>query len=331
MVKNRFALVHRLAAIGFAVVIALMGGDAANAVVVSGGWVTDNNVAPVAVDDVTWSNVGIRGIGTGVYLGNRWVLTANHVGPGPITLTNGTTYQMAPGTGQQLVNKLVSGSTTPTDLFLYQLTTDPGLPWVNLATTFSVNDVVLMVGAGKQRGNGAFWTINPSTIPYTWTPVTSGYYDAAGYNLLSTRAMGWGLNVIAEPSTVTVGGLAVSAMKTGFVYPRFSAPYDGYEGQATTGDSGGPVFRLNGSSWELAGIMVGASDPFSGQPDAVLLGFDAGGILSPYSETYIADLSVYRDQIVAITAVPEPGTVGLALAAVATGILGRGLRRREAE
>jgi len=327
MLKNRFALLHRRAAIACAVVIALMGANAAKAVVVSGNLVTDNNLAPVAVDDVTWSNVGTRGIGTGVYLGNRWVLTANHVGGGSITLTNGTTYQMAAGTGRQLVNRLVSGSTTPTDLFLYQLDTDPGLPWVNLATTFSVNDVVLMVGAGRQRGDGVLWTIDPSQNPWTWTPVTSGY-DAAGYNLLATRAMGWGLNVIAESGTVSVDGVAVSAMKTGFVYPQFAAPYDGYEGQATTGDSGGPVFRQNGSSWELAGIMVGASNPLSGQPDAVLLGFDAGGILSPYSETYIADLSVYRNQIVAITAVPEPGTVGLAVAAAATGILGRGLRRR---
>jgi hypothetical protein len=330
MVKNRFGLLHRFAAIVFALWITLVGGGAARAVVVSGDWVTTNDQAPITVNDVTWSNVGIRGIGTGVYLGNRWVLTANHVGGGAITLTNGTTYQMAAGTGHQLVNRLVSGSTTPTDLFLYQLDTDPGLPWVNLATTFSVNDVVLMVGAGRQRGDGVFWSIDASQNPWTWTPVTSGYYDAAGYNLLATRAMGWGLNVIAEPRTVSVDGVAVSAMKTGFVYPQFAAPYDGSEGQITTGDSGGPVFRQNGSSWELAGIMVGASNPLSGQPDAVLLGFDAGGILSPYSETYIADLSVYRDQIVAITAVPEPGTVGLAVAAAATGILGRGLRRRRA-
>jgi hypothetical protein len=320
MVTIRNKLLQYLGALGLAVVLALTAADTAEAVVVAGSWVTDNDQAPIDPSHVTWTNVGVRGAGTGVYLGNRWVLTANHIGGGDITLTNGTTYQMAAGTEHQLVNVLQSGSTTPTDLFLYQLTADPGLPWVNLASTFSVNDDVLMVGAGKQRGTQAYWNVNQLTVPWTWTAGTSGSSNAVGYNLLSTRAMSWGVNTVAESGTVTVNGLAVSAMRTQFDPGLFSNPL-GYEGQATIGDSGGPVFRPNGSLWELAGIMVGVTPAYSGQPDAVLLGD---------SDTYIADLSAYRDQIVTITAVPEPGTVGLAVAAAATGILGRGLRRRRA-
>lgn len=325
---NRLALLHRVASVGLAIVLALMVVQTAEAVVVSGGWVTDNNQAPLGPSHETWANVGVRGIGSGVYLGNRWVLTANHVGGGDITLTNGTTYQMAAGSGRQLVNVLNSGSTTPADLFLYQLTADPGLPWVNLATEFLVNDWVLMVGAGKQRGAGTYWEVNSSTNPWTWTPVTSGSYNIEGYTLLNSREMSWGLNVIADSGTAVVDGVAVAAMRTDFLAPQFSGDLAGYEGQTTTGDSGGPVFRWTGSDWQLAGVMVGASLAYSGQPDSVLLGADP--TLDVYSETYIADLTKYRDQIVAITAVPEPGTVGLAVAAAATGILGRGLRRKRA-
>ncbi|MFN5756669.1 MAG: trypsin-like serine protease [Planctomycetia bacterium] len=325
---NRLALLHRVASVGLAIVLALMVVQTAEAVVVSGGWVTDNNQAPVDPSHETWANVGVRGIGSGVYVGNRWVLTANHVGGGDITLTNGTTYQMAAGSGRQLVNVIGSGSTTPADLFLYQLTADPGLPWVNLATTFSVNDEVLMVGAGRQRGAGTYWAVNSSTNPWTWTPVTSGSYNIAGYDLLTPREMSWGLNVIADSETVSVDGVAVAAMRTDFIAPQFSGDLAGYEGQATAGDSGGPVFRWSGSQWELAGIMVGTSKALNGQPDSVLLGADP--LVDFYSETYIADLSAYREQIVTITAVPEPGTVGLAVAAAITAMLGRGLRRRRA-
>jgi hypothetical protein len=49
---------------------------------------TGNTSAPA--DDPGWKNVGVRGIGTGVYLGNDWVLTAYHVGGGSIVLGGGT-------------------------------------------------------------------------------------------------------------------------------------------------------------------------------------------------------------------------------------------------
>jgi hypothetical protein len=81
------------------------------------------------------------------------------------------------------------------------------------------------------------------------------------------------------------------------------------------------VFHKNGSLWELAGIMHATST----LPDQNKWTTAAYG-----QETYSADLSVYREQIVTITAVPKPGTVGLAAAAAIAGILGRGLRRRRA-
>lgn len=80
--------------------------------------------------------------------------------------------------------------------------------------------------------------------------------------------------------------------------------------QAVPGDSGGAVFYKNGTLWELAGIMHATSE-YADQDTSARVAYG--------QYTFIADLSVYRDQIVTITAVPEPGTVGLAIAAVATG------------
>lgn len=324
MVTNRPTCLHCRAAIALAVLLsAMMAAETAEAVVVSGTGVT-NIQAPISLEHVTWSNVGVVGAGTGIYLGNSWVLTAHHIGGGAITLTNGATYQMAAGTGRQLRNP---DDNTLTDLYLYQLTADPGLPSVSLASEFGMNDFVMMVGSGKQRGDRAFWSVATSTTPWTWTPVTSGSSTIDGYSLLQDRAMSWGLNFIADSQPVSIGGLRVSSVTTEFRTAFSGEGQAGREGQATVGDSGGPVFRQNEESlWELAGIIVGASH-LSGQPDAVLLGHTSSDF---YSETYIADLTVYRDQIVTITAVPEPGTVGLAVAAAATGILGRGLRRRRA-
>ena len=50
--------------------------------IIASGDGTGNTTAPA--DDPGFANVGNRGGLTGVYLGRRWVLTANHVGEGDI-------------------------------------------------------------------------------------------------------------------------------------------------------------------------------------------------------------------------------------------------------
>ena len=66
---------------------------------------TGNTNAPA--DDPGWANVGVLGIGNGVYLGDRWVLTAAHVGAGEIVLA-GTTYAAEDGSAVQLTNAVAS-------------------------------------------------------------------------------------------------------------------------------------------------------------------------------------------------------------------------------
>ena len=70
-----------------------------------------------------------------------------------------------------------------------------------------------------------------------------------------------------------------------------------HEGIATTGDSGGAVFYDNGSQWELAGILFAIS-LLGGQPPSTSI---YGNV------THMVDLAVYRDEILDVIALPEPG------------------------
>lgn len=267
---------------------------------------TGNTSAPV--DDPGWANVGVLGIGTGVYLGNGWVITAAHVGGGSIVLSGGT-YAMLAGSGTTLTNNGAVGKSATTDLYMFQLTSTPaGLPAVTIASSSAApNAAVTMIGSGRDRGAFTEWTVNTTTTPWSWTEVPSGG-NAAGYKTLSTRSMRWGTNdVTASGLWINDGFGDVTMLATTF--DASGSPSN--EAQAAYGDSGGAVFQKNGSSWELSGLILTVGG-FSGQPDP--------GANAIYGDTtYAADLSFYRSQIVTI--VPEPTTAALLAAAAASAVV----------
>jgi hypothetical protein len=105
-----------------------------------------------------------------------------------------------------------------------------------------------------------------------------------GYLWSATNPIRWGTNRVA--GTDFIG--------TWTFYTTFTKISQGgttHEAQAADFDSGGAVFIKNGSDWELAGLMV-AIGVYGGQPDETAL----------YgNETHAGDLSIYRDQLIAIT------------------------------
>jgi len=270
-----------------------------------------NTTAPA--DDPGWANVGSRGIGTGVYLGSNWVLTANHVGGGDIVL-NGGTYAMLAGSGTRLTNGGEPGKTASTDLYLFQLTTTPaGLTGVPIAAASTGSGAaVTMIGSGRNRGAFTQWSVNTGTTPYAWTEVSSGG-NAAGYKTLSTRTMRWGTNNVSGTGIWINAGYGDSKSLT-TTFNDFVG--NSTEAQAAYGDSGGAVFHKNGSTWELSGLMLTVGG-FSGQPDPA-----ANAVFG--NVTYAADLSFYRSQIMSI--VPEPSA--LVLAAAGAAVLAAVRRRR---
>ncbi|MBU6275387.1 MAG: trypsin-like peptidase domain-containing protein [Planctomycetes bacterium] len=285
----------------------------APAVVIQTTTGTGNTTAPA--DDPGWSAVGARGIGTGVYVGGGWVLTAAHVWSGPITLS-GSTYFAVPGSEVRLTNAGLPGMSADTDLMMYRLTVVPSgiaAPRIAAATP-AVGAAVTMIGAGRDRQPGLTeWSVNTAASPWTWTEVASGG-DAAGYKAnMAARSMRWGTNTLSGTGAwISYGYGDVKTVVTTFdLLPGSS------EAQASYGDSGGGVFTKNGADWELAGLML-TVDGYSGQPDA-----GANAVFG--NVTFSADLALYRPQIMAI--VPEPSA--LLLAGIGAGwLLLRSRRRR---
>lgn len=293
-------LTRRLFVASVAVLLALAAAPARGVIIQTASG-TGNTTAPA--DDPGWNNVSIRGNGTAVYLGNGWVLTPNHTTAGDMTF-NGQTFSEVPGTAFTLTNNGAAGKTATTDLTMFQINGIPtGVATLPIATTTpTVGTAVTMIGGGRDRGAFTQWSVNQSTTPWTWTEVSSGG-GAAGYQTLATRALRWGTNAVAGTEQwISTGSQDVLTTWTAVEFADGTS-----EAQAVEGDFGGPVFVKNGGQWQLAGIMVAVAG-YSGQPSPELTAVFG-------NETFVADLSYYRNQIVAV--VPEPSAVTLVCLALA--------------
>jgi hypothetical protein len=209
-----------------------------------------------------WEHVGRRGGLSAVYLGERWVVTAQHVGAGPLEL-RGRTYEAEPGSA---VHFETGGSRA--DLLLYRLREDPGLAPVPISrATLATQTSVWMVGYGACRG-----------VPLRWA-------GRAGFRWGESGALRrWGTNRIEGRMLTRRGATLTEVFFTEFDPPEDRTPA---ESQAAAGDSGGGVFARNpDGDWELAGILVMVLRT-PGQPGSVALYGD---------RTLAVDLSFYRDQ-----------------------------------
>lgn len=275
------------------------------AVVIRGGDGSGNISAPA--DDPGWANVGSVGGATGIYLGDGWVLTAAHVwGSGQSTASfDGQSYAIQSDSAHRLQQP---GTGSPIDLELFRLVGAPSdLPGLTLSSTAPPRSAtVLGIGNGRNRSATETWWNS------LWQQASPGDGTAHGFSYGSGNRKRWGENTIAQNNVLINAGYGDTyTLKT-----VFDAGGGISEMQAATGDSGGALFFKNGADWELAGVILAISSPYSGQPGGTALYGDA---------TYYADLSRYRSQIQAImndpgaNAVPEPGTAGL-LVIVAIGL-----------
>ena len=278
------------------VCLALLWTAPAGAVLIDSGDGSGNTTPPP--DDPGFEYVGRRGsLVTAVYLGDGWVLTADHVGIGPVTL-DGITYNPIPGAEIQMDN----GDGTFADLKLFGLQTYPNWPMLPISdTTPSIGDDIIMIGGGRDRGAPTSWDPNGPPPP---GPI-------GGYLWDTPRTIRWGTNQIEDiPATPIQDTWAI-----GSLFDAIGQGGTPHEAMAADGDSGGAFFIKRGGTWELAGIMY-VIFIYTGQPvDTSLYG----------DITYASDLAMYRDQIKDITGLPEPtgaGPVGALL------VLALGRRRR---
>jgi hypothetical protein len=254
--------------------------------------------------DPGWSNSAHMSIFNAVYLGDGWVLSANHTGAdGNVEFTlGGTQFARVPNQTHRVSNDGVSGMTGDADLQLFRIQNDPGLPALTISSTpLNLNDQVAFISFGTLRGpNESHWNVTvQNNAPDIWTSTTTAG-TRSGYTGFG-QGKAWGTNNIAndtivDSSEANDGNITINAGNTvAYVtaYDRFST--NPFEAQAVGGDSGSPVFHRNSNGkWELAGITL-AIYGFDGQFESI------GSSIAVYGNaTAFADLSSYRDNILAI-------------------------------
>ena len=185
----------------------------------------DNPAVGLPWDNVVQMQSPTGPIGTGVYLGNRYVLTAGHVGP----LTS-----VKVGFVNYLLDSSPAVAIGTADMKLVRLASDPGLGGVRLNSNPSADGgAAHLVGYGVGRA--------PSSLLGT-SPVTWG--DS------STATKRWGTNFVdGAIGAALVGGYTSDLLRT-----QFNSNAGVNEAALTIYDSGSALFQKIGSDWYLVGI-----------------------------------------------------------------------------
>ena len=185
----------------------------------------DNPAVGLPWDNVVQMQSPTGPIGTGVYLGNRYVLTAGHVGP----LTS-----VKVGFVDYLLDSSPAVAIGRADMQLVRLASDPGLGGVRLNSNPSADGgAAHLVGYGVGRA--------PSSLLGT-SPVTWG--DS------STATKRWGTNFVdGAIGAALVGGYTSDLLRT-----QFNSNAGVNEAALTIYDSGSALFRQIGSDWYLVGL-----------------------------------------------------------------------------
>ena len=242
-----------------------------------------------------WSHVGEVNGGSGVYLGNGFVIVPAHVGVGNLDLFSwdGTTqstqtfqvdssfspcsvqnpsdpmsvWNLSSNTitiGDPPVTRPIS---TNTDLIVYRLATTPSLPSLVIPSISSpavLNETVTLISTGK--------VADPSSGASPGVSIGPG-----------TNRLRWGSNQVAPNNQ---GGTLVFANSGSGDVLSFFTTFDdpsgsgiATEAQAQEGDSGGAVFRSGTST------LLGIIHAIDGDPDETAFG----------DQTFMTSLPHYLD------------------------------------
>ncbi|MGE9295203.1 MAG: PEP-CTERM sorting domain-containing protein [Puniceicoccales bacterium] len=267
-----------------------------------------NTTAPTGADgqpdDPGFAYVGQVNGSTGVYLGNGWVLTADHVGAGTFNL-GGTNYGFN-GTDSHQIGGV--------DLRLFRLSSDPGLPLLTIASTPNLLPIseVVQIGAGRTPDLlPTTWFVD-TTDPADWIWSETTFPDAdtthIGYKTSSTKAVRWGTNTLSGYGLISYSSYAPS--------PAYETTFDSvgttYESQAVTNDSGSALFIETISGWQLAGLTVTVG-LFNNQPNGAQTAIFGNTTASLDLAPHLAEINGY--------VIPEPGTYALLIGIAVLGLV----------
>ena len=249
-------------------------------------------------DDPGWNFVGEMHNGTGVYLGDGWVITPYHVyrhQAEEAYIQLDQRYDEVPGTSQRIKHDVQAD--IDADLIMFRINGAPDLypgPAPDLveirpqAVSAWTRATIIGTGFGRD-GNLQTWNIDGAVY--------------RGFDVSDTRVKQWGTNsvMIYPHGAVTPSG---GYGTTEVIYSMFNQGRS-EETQPVDKDSGGAAFIKRSGSWELSGLVIAMAAP-EGYPHEQLplqnhAVYDTGAMY--------ADLSQYSDQISAIRLTPLPGDV----------------------
>jgi len=242
---------------------------------------------------VPWANVarvtnssGSLGNASAIYLGNGYMITADHVDGTHVTFDGITLFEVKPGSQQQVAPGV--------DLKVFELTTRPDLPPVMLYEEAlgnkDLNAASVLVGWGVGR--------DPSTAINT----TSVLW---GDN--STQAKRWGTNTTLNTSQTLTYPHGSSSYSYETLRTRLLTSGGANEAAMARNDSGGALFQFIDGNWYLSGVATVVS-----QAGESRFGNTITGDLN-----YFARIGTYSDSIQAI--IPEPGHLGAGVALLMLG------------
>ena len=234
----------------------------------------DNPGVGLPWDNVVQMRNELGPIGTGVYLGNRYVLTAGHVGP----LTS-----VKVGFVDYLLDSSPAVAVGQADMKLVRLASDPGLSGVRLNTNPSgAAGNSYLVGYGVGRSSSSLL----GSSPVTWG-------DS------STAIKRWGTNFVDG----AIAGVQVAGYTSDLLRTQFNSNSGANEAALTIYDSGSALFRQIGSEWFLVGLGAYVQNSGYSLASTQFNSRDS-------DDSYFIRISSYSsavDQIGAV-AVPEPSS-----------------------
>lgn len=234
--------------------------------------------------------------GSLVYLGNNYVLTANHVGVPTHATFNGSTLVAVD-------NTFVPVQVAPqADLKIVRLAADPGVPAVVLDSRPIANALQPSTIVGFGRGRDPLVPINTNAVTWGGT---------------ATIAKRWGTNTIEATQVINTGGTGGPYSYTAFL-TVLGNDQGANEAAVVVYDSGSPLFQSVSSSFVLTAIATAVEVGNTSTFGADNLGVNRGDV------NFFIPVAPYRTAILGL--IPEPGTWAAIAGALA--LAGVVVRRR---
>ena len=290
-----------------------------------------NSTAPAGIlEDAGWQYLGLYGGFLGTAISPTQFITAQHIGDQGSSFTQSAAFTG----GSEVVHTINAAANggvgfwdiAGTDLRIYEVMGSGFSEYAPLYTGFDeIGKGIVVYGRGSPKGAEV---IEGGDL--------KGWLHTGGDGI--TR---WGQNTVSA-LTVLGGGSLLAA--------SFDAIPAVNEASLSVGDSGGPVFILEGGQWKLAGInyaVDGGFDTNNVKGDGSEFGaalFDRGGLYQGSDATswtynpdlptdnpssmYASRISTSAAQIQSITLVPEPGSMILVLVGLMSAVLDRFMPHR---